>query len=684
MQLDAKRNFLSFFSGYLHLPITAPRIHLDIDDFYGPHKAEQDPDGPLQPLGPAVEPDELAVGRSPLPPALPPDPWDPLDLAASIRPITPFAARLPTLPLKPLPLDPVKYSHGGGDSPDPGKTVVFREPHITVQYKDIGSGLDMRLNQINTLRDNDVGSTAYTNDLQDNDIVTDQGAESVPWPDHEIMPIAQLANMAAPHGSSNYVGGPVTPESVAATMRAQAEGPDQHDPATQLREGITQDGAWVAADSELPTGPGDLVPERPGNDGVHVEIVEGGDSTTVTFIPGKDEDGVAVVETGGNSAANYGAVVDEQGAIGTMLVMGNSYNSNVIVQTNIIVDHAAVAGTAGEAAIQAGGNQANNVAEFIKTLDQANPYQMGYFGGLKWNVDRVNGDYFDVNLIKQLNVMQDNDKVQVTASEHYKFWSTGGNDQDNVAIMEHVGKQYDLVIVTGDYFGANWIFQTNVLLNSDYVLINGGEGGAGSETVSTGANWLLNSATLVDYSGAAQQLTPDMQALIAALQNGDATMALDQGFVLPGDGSGEMNVLFITGNYYDINVLEQTNIVSDSDVVMETLENGEAGYVVTGANELANNALMVDMGPLGGQYVGGTEYAEATLIQTNIIAQSADLPPSQSSVVLGDPAKLASEAAALVTHGPAPAPPPPEESTAPPPTDSGTHATADPLSSVLS
>ena len=175
-----------------------------------------------------------------------------------------------------------------------------------------------------------------------------------------------------------------------------------------------------------------------------------------------------------------------------------------------------------------------------------------------------------------------------------------------------------------------------------------------------------------------------MQALVAALQNGESTLDLANGFVLPGDGSGTMNVLFITGNYYDINVLEQTNIVSDSDVVMQTLENGESGYVATGGNELANDALLVTLGPLGGQYVGGTEYAEATLVQTNIIAQSADVQPAQSTVVLGDPAKLASEAAALIVHGPTPAPPPPEESATPQPADSGTHTTADPLSSVLS
>ena len=161
-------------------------------------------------------------------------------------------------------------------------------------------------------------------------------------------------------------------------------------------------------------------------------------------------------------------------------------------------------------------------------------------------------------------------------------------------------------------------------------------------------------------------------------------MALANGFAVPGDGSGVMNVLFITGNYYDINVLEQTNIVSDSDIVMQTLANGEAGYVATGANQLGNEAVLATIGPLNGQYVGGTQYSEATLVQTNIIAQSADVPPAQSTVVLGDPNKLATEAAALVVHSPTPALPPPEELTAPPPSDSGTHTTTDPLSGVLS
>ena len=223
MQLDAKRNFFTFFSGYLHLPLTAPRLHIDIDDFYGPRGAEEDPDGPPRPPAPAAEPDELAVGRSPLPPELLPDPWELLDLSAAVRPIAPFAARLPTLPIKPLPPDPVTYSHGGGggDSPlSPKQTVVFRQSQITVDYKDGGNPLDLRVDQVNTLRDNDIVTTLHHNDLDDSDVVTDADAESVAWPDHDIMPIAELAQMAKPHVPDAYAGATATPESVVAALRA--------------------------------------------------------------------------------------------------------------------------------------------------------------------------------------------------------------------------------------------------------------------------------------------------------------------------------------------------------------------------------------------------------------------------------------------------------------------------------
>jgi hypothetical protein len=335
------------------------------------------------------------------------------------------------------------------------------------------------------------------------------------------------------------------------------------------------------------------------------------------------------------------------------------------------------------ALVQTGDNATNNVAEFVTTLAK-DVYGMGLFGGLRWHVDTVEGNFYNINLTVQYNGLSDQDRVQQSATDHYKFVETGDNLQGNELIEYNFDTtHYDLVIVTGNYYSANWIFQTNILLNCDYVLIQGGPGGAGDETVSTGANWLYNSAKLVDYSGDAHAMTPEMMAVAQALQAGNQTLDPAMGLTVPGNGSMDLNVLFINGDYYDLNVLHQTNVVDDSDTVMQTLANGESGIVSTGANQLSNEAVLINVGPTGGQYVAGTQYSEAVLIQTNIVAPSADI-ASQQSVVVNDPGKLAPEAAAIIEHAPPAPPPPPEQSTAPAPTGHAANTTPDPLTSVLS
>lgn len=544
--------------------------------------------------------------------------------------------RLPSVPQAPKPVDPHSNSRGGGGAE--------RSREIDVKYDDKGDPLDLRATQVNTLHDDDV-------------ITGPEGEDSI-WPHHETANLIDLVHTAEAQIPEAYVGAAATPEAIVITLQALGD----HSPATApatLQTGVTLDGVALAADAALPKGPADLVPESPTDSSANM----------------------AVIHTGDNLATNFAGVADTQGGIGTLVVLGDSYRSDVIVQTNVLVDQSTIAAS-DKAVIQAGGNEANNVAEFVQTLAN-NPYEMGYFGGLQWNVDRVNGDYYNVKLVTQVNDMRDNDMVQHTATDHYKMVETGGNEQINELTVTQTGTQYDLMIVTGNHYSANWIFQTNVLLNSDYVQVDEGPGGAGTETVSTGASWLTNSATIADYSGGSSALSSDMRSLVSDLQRGEQTLDIEKGFVVPGDGSMKLNVLFITGNYYDFNVLTQTNIVSDSDIVKQTLGNGESGYVSTGSNSLSNEALLVTLGPLGGQHVGGQQYSESVLVQTNIITQSIDMLSSKSSLVLNDPAKLAPEVAALIQHG-AVAAMPVEHSTTPMPMETAAHATSDPLSSVLS
>ena len=92
---------------------------------------------------------------------------------------------------------------------------------------------------------------------------------------------------------------------------------------------------------------------------------------------------------------------------------------------------------------------------------------------------------------------------------------------------------------------------------------------------------------------------------------------------------------------------------------------------------MVNDANIVKLGPLGGQYVAGEQYSEAVLVQTNIIAQSADIVPAQSSATPVVDAGAAPGAEAAVS-------PPTDHQSSTPQTDMTAHVLSDPLHSVLS
>ena len=207
-----QKKLLHVLRRILHLPLTAPRLHIDIDDFYGPRGAEET-GWPAAAAGTCCgarrarhQPLAAAAGAP----------------ARSLGAARPFRRRASDRALRCAPADPSDQAPapGSGDlqprrrrrrfSSFSKQTVVFRQSQITVDYKDGGNPLDLRVNKVNTLRDNDIVTTLHHNDLDDSDVVTDADAESVAWPDHDIMPIAELAQMAEPHIPDAYAGATAT------------------------------------------------------------------------------------------------------------------------------------------------------------------------------------------------------------------------------------------------------------------------------------------------------------------------------------------------------------------------------------------------------------------------------------------------------------------------------------------
>jgi hypothetical protein len=363
--------------------------------------------------------------------------------------------------------------------------------------------------------------------------------------------------------------------------------------------------------------------------------------------------------TGGNEAANAAVIVDANETAASLIVLGDYFSTNAVVQVNVLQDRDDVTFDNGSGVRTApglpkaltGGNEAVNVAdldvrEVSFTASDRGP------GPVQWNVEIVQGDYFDVKSLRQVNTLVDNDVTSQTSTDVYSMVSTGGNLQANLARFYDLSKTYDVIVVCGDYHKANLIFQTNILLDDDvlelYAEDRGGVGAAVAQQARSGENLLVNEAVIREVGGTRfQEMSAEIEALVAAMREQSAQLDPSLAWQLLG-GSGTIDVLFVTGDYYDLNLISQVNVVADMDLAIQTSPAGGvinadkvAQTITTGLNQLVNSAAIVDVGTLTGhQYLGGDEYEDTILIQAEILRD-------QDGVIYGDAGALAPEVVAF-------------------------------------
>ena len=355
--------------------------------------------------------------------------------------------------------------------------------------------------------------------------------------------------------------------------------------------------------------------------------------------------------TGANSSFNAALIVDLGESSQTMIVLGDYFSTNAIFQTNSLVDHDRVdAGGGNVPARSHGNNTTDNIADFVQhpglyaELD-------AHFAGWNWQVDVVDGDYYSIHTLTQLNLLLDDDVVVQTASDSHYEVIAGANGQVNLTEVFDGTIHYDLIIVAGAYHGMNVIFQNNILLDNDRVeqiadAFNSSFG------VDSGNNELVNAATIERFGDDNfEPMNDDMQALAGAIAGG--MTSLDPAFfghLLIGT-DGVINVLYVTGDYYDVNAIWQTNVTSDIDVILQLLDDPSAASIdpddpgtqsaSSGENKLINEAVIVDVGATN-TYVGGDEYSDTILVQANL------LPTDMDKAVNGDTETLITELVAFV------------------------------------
>jgi hypothetical protein len=335
---------------------------------------------------------------------------------------------------------------------------------------------------------------------------------------------------------------------------------------------------------------------------------------------------------GGNTATNGAYILDLTDSARTMLVMGDYFKTNAIFQTNSYMDddHVTVGGTG--ASISTGGDQATNIADFVQ---HPGVYETmpSYFAGPNWSVDVVHGDYFNVRALVQTNYLSDNDvTMQSSSSTHYEVHA-GQNELGNYVLINDGNFNYDLIVVGGSYHGMNVIFQNNILYNNDTVQITG-DGTNPNQTVSTGDNQLTNTATIENYSDKALPWNSGLDDLIHNISGGATELDPSFGQLIAGNG-GTFHILYVTGNYYDVNAIWQTNIVSDANMAIQLQGSPAAATadyyggsmatqnVSTGGDVLSNDAAIVDVGNTS-THVNGQAYGDSILIQANLVNQDSD------------------------------------------------------------
>jgi len=417
---------------------------------------------------------------------------------------------------------------------------------------------------------------------------------------------------------------------------AQNAGDTDETAAPAPRDGVFRDGARIEADD---------APESPlttlSLSGALDPDAETGAEIQLMARPAPDAFGTAAA-SGGNALVNEAALIDALIPARTLAVMGDVFQRDAIMQINVHsnTDIVAMNGAIQSAMKDAGHDDTiTNLASVSHdpvTLPAAtglNP------NGLTVNVDIADQDIFDVKTLFQQNLADDGDRISWGGTDAWSMMGFGGNLQGNAARLADLGKSYDLVVVMGSYYALNFIGQINILADDDLTALFGPPGEAALDYRSE-PNTVFNEARIdkrgeQDWTG----VDPDAADLFAKLAAG-ADPGMEAFAGISGAATGQLDILVVTGDWYDVSVLWQVNMLSDRDFIAMTGE--EEGEVVTGGNMLVNNATIVDFGAFHAQHAGGEVYQDLMLFQANIAYDSGEPMIAQGNGA-GDTQMLATE-----------------------------------------
>jgi hypothetical protein len=172
---------------------------------------------------------------------------------------------------------------------------------------------------------------------------------------------------------------------------------------------------------------------------------------------------------------------------------------------------------------------------------------------------------------------------------HIQDMSVGSNIAANDASVNTYAGLCGSMLVLGNTYQIQAIFQTNVLVQSDQIEVtSGGEGGI--------------------------NVMPNLVQNIADIST---TGAVEGPWEVDGPLFWQVDV--ITGSFYDVKCMVQTNFISDNDTVSQTQSFG-LSFVMAGSNDQINT---IDFTTLSSQYdlivIGGSYHRLDMIDQKNVV-----------------------------------------------------------------
>ncbi len=338
------------------------------------------------------------------------------------------------------------------------------------------------------------------------------------------------------------------------------------------------------------------------------------------------------VDAGGNLLFNQVSLVNAGLASTFFAVAGDYHSIDAIIQTNAYCDQDVVdPAFPGAPAIPSATTAAYNIADFgheVRDTAAAKAEAHPDVFPTSWHVSMVQGDLIFFDWVSQYSFTSDMDSHVLTTCGTTTTITTGENlGLDSVSFAD-LGRLYDVIIIGGNLYDANIICQTNVLYDNDTLQLLTPVSAAGGSALSTSGNLLWNQASILNIGATNWQSgLPDAYSdTISGLNSGQAGLpasyATDPSF----QGFGDLSVLYVAGNIFDVHYIQQVNILADGDYLALYEQNltdarpDTQWDVTTGSNALLNVATIVDYDTVGTTgYVGGHQYSDSLLIQADIV-----------------------------------------------------------------